>query len=137
MNLDAIAAYRHSLSERFARAAHYVVCLKDGLLHMQDAPLKVQKDYARDRGTCAIESALALSEDIAPEITLMVAATEAAEKIAHGTGDHVDYRAIVHDTVVSLLSSHAAAMQAGSAMIHDLEMAGTLWEHKHSAPHFS
>jgi hypothetical protein len=136
MNLGTIATYRQSLSERFERAAQHVICLKDGLLHMQDAPLKVQQDYARDRSTCAIESALAFSEDIAPEITLMVAASEAAEKMAHSTGDHVDYRAVAHDTLVSLLSSHAAAIHAGSAMIVDLEVAGALWEHQHSAPHF-
>lgn len=125
-----------SLTTRFMRAAHDIGheaardlrLTGEGLIHIREASPAIREEAARDLATCAIETGLAVAEDVAFEASLAVAALETAEKIIDRPAEKNDAVTCAAEFAEGLTSSAVAAAHAAANLAGDLEAAGLEWE---------
>ncbi|PJB71828.1 MAG: hypothetical protein CO093_04355 [Alphaproteobacteria bacterium CG_4_9_14_3_um_filter_47_13] len=118
------------LREKFAALAQECHLLEEGVVHIGSASQEVKRDLGRDVITCAVETSMAASKDIAFEVTAAVAVAETAEKIVDTPSLKISFPRLILEYMESFASSSLAAFHAAANIIHDLEKSGREWEAK-------
>lgn len=108
--------------------------IETGALHLDAASENTKAAFRRDATTCAVETSLAIAQDVALEATVAIAAIETAEKIVNHNGEKIKPGVLAAEFAESVTSSAAAAIHAGAAVVCDLEISGMEWEAKHPCP---
>jgi len=116
--------------------------LEEGVVHFGSASPETKHTLARDLATVIVESALAVTETVAPEVAVAVAVGEIGTELLDG---HILKKKLtegvvidaIEDGVLGAVFKATAAAHATVNLVRDLEESGKEWEQnhpKHPAP---
>lgn len=115
------------------RLSNEVHMIEEGLVHIKSASHQNKYSLKKDAVTLAAETALTVTEGLAPEIVpVIVAGIETGEEIIHRKETGIRPGRILYNTAVSLASSPVAAAHAAFDIVKDLEKVGNDWHARHT-----
>ena len=103
------------------------IILYDGAVHAREVSDEDSLAIKRDVANLCTETGLSVLEGVEFEITALVAATQAAEKISSRDQKpmtRTEWNKVALETLESVCSSPVSAAHAGIDLIHDLERTG-------------
>ena len=110
-----------------SRALEEAALVEEGAVHLRTAPAEIKTDLKRDVATCAVETGLAVAENVSLAANVTVASLETAEKIFHTPRGKRNPLRLMAEFAESVISNAVAAGHAAANIVHDLERAGASW----------